>query len=219
MTLEKFNEQKAKFHEQEKVVIPVKTELGKAKAILEALENEREEFLKEQKAKLADIGTISADEYVELKSKDSGLKARIEYFQALIVDLENQLYNSQEKLYLIQRELKATRQHIFIQQADKLFNELMVENKEKWQEIFALFSYSGHFKQDRSLTDKTEEQAILEYLSDKFVDRIPTDGKIAEEWQIYSVQLEGFAPKSPIKMHHDKFKEQPKGLADLINLI
>lgn len=219
MTLETFNEQKAKFHEQEKVVNNAKAELNKAEAILEALKNEREQFIHAQKAKLADIGTISADEYVELKNKDSGLQARIEYYQALIVDLENKCYDSQEKLYSIQKQLRQKRKEVFIQQAEKLFTDVMTENREKWQEIFALFSYSGHFKQDRSLTDKTEEQAILEYLSDKFVDRIPTDGKIAEEWQIYSVQLEGFAPKSPIKMHHDKFKEQPKGLADLINLI
>lgn len=49
MTLEKFNEQKAKFYEQEKAVIATQTELDKARNILEALENEKAEFIARQK--------------------------------------------------------------------------------------------------------------------------------------------------------------------------
>ncbi|TCT13719.1 hypothetical protein EDC51_1115 [Bibersteinia trehalosi] len=217
MTLEKFNEQKAKFHEQEKAVIAVQAELDKAKAILEALENERAEFLQNQKAKLTDVSTLSADEYVELKNKDSGLKARIEYYQALIVDLENKRYDTQETLFQTQTELKRERTSIFIKSAEKQFTDLIEETRGKWQEIFTLLRYSGHFKQNPALSTKTEEQAILEYLSEKVLDAIPTDGTIAEEWKIHSEQLNEFMPKTPAKKHAENHQEQPKGLADLIN--
>lgn len=52
MQLEKFNEQKAKFHEQEKAVLAIQTELDKAKNILEALKNEKAEFVARQKKNL-----------------------------------------------------------------------------------------------------------------------------------------------------------------------
>lgn len=172
MTLETFNQQKAKFHEQEKAVLAIQTELDKAKNILEALQNEKAEFVARQKTNLANIGTLSADEYVEIKNKNSGLQARIEYYQALIVDLENKCYAEQEILFQQQNELKQIRRIILLEKAEVLFNQFIEQNKENLAEIYTYLFYSGKFKQNKNLTDESEEQAILAYLTENIMARI-----------------------------------------------
>lgn len=217
MTLEKFNEQKAKFHEQENAVLAVQTELNKAKNILEALENEKAEFVTRQKEKLAEVGTLSADEYVEIKNKNSGLQARIEYYQALIVDLDSKLYDEQEKLSNQQKELKAIREKIVSHNAEELFEQFIQQNKETLGKLYCLLAYSGEFKPDRNLTDETKEQMIIRHLTQRISGHIETNHLLDDELSIYSEQLAGFTAKSPTVLHREKFEAKPAGLTELIN--
>lgn len=217
MTLEKFNEQKAKFHEQEKVVNNAKAELNKAEAILEALKNEREQFISRQKAKLADIGTISADEYVELKNKDSGLQARIEYYQALIVDLEKQLEQEQEKLYSMQTELKRIRGAILKNNSDELFNSLLQENKEKFSLLYTYLANSGEFEFNPYVSEKTKEEQVLHYISEKILKNIAKDKPLDDELNIKSDALANFVHKTPAQQHKAKLNTEKVGIASLIH--
>lgn len=217
MTLEKFNEQKAKFYEQEKAVLATQTELDKARNILEALENEKAEFIARQKEKLAENGTLSADEYVELKNKNSGLEARIEYYQALIVDFKNKLYSEQSLLFKQQGELKQIRSKLLSDKAELLFNQFIQQNEETLAEIYSCLFHTGKFKQDRNLTEKTEEQAIIEHLNQQIARKIKTDLPLNKELHIYSAQLANFIQKTPTELHKEKYIEQPKGLSSLIN--
>lgn len=218
MTLEKFNEQKDKFHEQENAVLAVQTELNKAKNILEALENEKAEFVTRQREKLAEVGTLSADEYVEIKNKNSGLQARIEYYQALIVDLDSKLYDEQEKLSNQQKELKAIREKIVSHNAEELFEQFIQQNKETLGKLYCLLAYSGEFKPNRNLTDETEEQMILRHLTQRISDHIETNHLLDKDFSLYSEQLAGFTAKSPTALHREKFESQkPTGLIELIN--
>lgn len=217
MTLEKFNEQKAKFHEQEKVVNNAKAELNKAEAILEALKNEREQFIHAQKAKLADIGTISADEYVELKNKDSGLQARIEYYQALIVDLEKLVEQEQEKLYSMQTRLKHIRGIILKNSAEELFNSLLQENKEKFSLLYTYLANSGEFEFNPHVSEKTKEEQILHYMSEKILKNIAKDKPLDDELNIKSDALANFVHKTPAQQHKASFNTEKVGIASLIH--
>lgn len=217
MTLEQFNEQKAKFHEQEEAVLAVQTELNKAKNILEALKNEKAEFVARQKEILADNGTLSADEYVELKNKNSGLEARVEYYQALIVDLENKLYSEQDALLGQQWKLKQIRGKILSNKAEVLFNEFIQQNKDTLAEIYSCLLHTGEFKQNRNFTELTEEQAIIKYLKQKIAAQIKTDFPLDNELKLYSAQLANFKPKMPTALHKEKFLAPKTGLAELIN--
>lgn len=217
MTLETFNEQKAKFHEQEKVVNNAKAELNKAEAILDALKNEREQFIHAQKAKLADIGTISADEYVELKNKDSGLQARIEYYQALIVDLEKLVEQEQEKLYSMQTELKRIRGVILKNNADELFNSLLQENKEKFSLLYTYLANSGEFEFNPHVSEKTKEEQVLHYISEKILKNIAKDKPLDDELNIKSDALANFVHKTPAQQHKASFNTEKVGIASLIH--
>ncbi|MDD0823095.1 hypothetical protein PTQ27_01225 [Mannheimia sp. AT1] len=217
MQLEKFNEQKAKFHEQEKAVLAIQTELDKAKNILEALKNEKAEFVARQKEKLAEVGTLSADEYVELKNKNSGLDARIEYYQAILVDLENKLYDEKEEMFSIQAEAKRIRSHIFIEQAEQLFSEIMEENQAKLAEIWACLEHSGTINPTQYTGNATQSDLILHHLVEKFKSAMPKEGNISEEYKLYSSTLTGFTPKSPLAKQKEDRMEKPKGLSALIN--
>lgn len=217
MTLEKFNEQKAKFHEQEKVVNNAKAELNKAEAILDALKNEREQFISRQKAKLADIGTISADEYVELKNKDSGLQARIEYYQALIVDLEKLVEQEQEKLYSMQTELKHIRGIILKNSAEELFNSLLQENKDKFSLLYTYLANTGEFEFNPHVSEKTKEEQVLHYMSEKILKNIAKDKPLDDELNIKSDALANFVHKTPAQQHKAKFNTEKVGIASLIH--
>ena len=98
-----FNAVKETFTAQERAVVARIAEQAKNSNILDALRKEMSELLDRTKGKLERGETLTADEYVELKQSDTGLKARIEYYEAVAEDFEKLLYDEKVKLFDIQQ--------------------------------------------------------------------------------------------------------------------
>ena len=159
MSLETFNQLKAKFTEKEQQVISIQAELTKNGNILEALQNELSELIQQHKAKLAETGEISADEYVELKNKDAGYKARIEYYQAQKIELEQKIYQAKEELYFIHQDLNNAKSKHLYQQANSLLNDLFAEKETEFSKIYNYLMNSSQIQLNSDI-DEPKENAV-----------------------------------------------------------
>ena len=140
-----FNAVKETFTTQEKAVVARIAEQAKYSNILDALRKEMSELLDRTKGKLERGETLTADEYVELKQSDTGLKARIEYYEAVAEDFEKLLYDEKVKLFDIQQELISIRGRICYSQASEKIKSFFDKNQEELNEIFNLLYFSGDF--------------------------------------------------------------------------
>ncbi|UKH19989.1 hypothetical protein [Actinobacillus pleuropneumoniae] len=213
-----FSEQKAKFLAQETIVEKAEAEELKNNNLLEAFQNELNELALRTKSKISQGETLTADEYVELKNADSGLKARIEYHKSAAVDLSNNTYQAKSKLLELKNQANLTRQKIVKSEAEKLINEVIEKNKDVLSKIFTLLSFSGDFEEtelDR-MTDETKSKKILAYMQKSIINAIDENQRIDVELSLYSAKLTGFKEKSPMVIHRESF-EQPQGIKALIN--
>lgn len=212
-----FDSRKAEMQEYAvKSVQPVIDEYRKAKAILEALQNEKEEYIARQKEKLASTGEMTADEYVELRNKETGLNARIEYYTALLVDLDEKLYQSQEKLHDLQRDLKFIRSGILFDKANELLQEIIEREKEHLSDLFTLLHLSDKME-PHPASNETEKDKILSFIKSSIIQQINTDKPLDTEYSVHSEQLKGFVWKSPARKHREKFEPKKTGLEQLLN--
>lgn len=214
MNLENFSQLKAKFTEQEKHVIAIQSELTKNGNILQALKNELDEMIQRQKNKLAETGELSADEYVELKQKDAGYKARIEYYQALNTELEEKLYQAKEALYLMREKLKQDRGEYLYQQANAMLETLFNEKQAELAQIYGYLAQSKRIEPS-DMMGETQQKAVMRYLFEQFEKRINTESKLDETLTLSSPVLADFSPKSPTQKHLESFNQNPKGFAAL----
>lgn len=197
MSLETFNQYKADFLTAEKPALAIQAELTKNGNILEALRNELDELIKRHKAKLAETGEISADEYVELKQQDAGYKARIEYYSAMQEELEENLYQAQEKLFSIRRQASKPRGEYLFQEANNLFLEVIQNNKEAFDKIFCYLSKSGKFKNE----NLSLENQVLEHLKYMLFNNIDSNKQLESELRLSSEALSNFTPRRPTETH------------------
>lgn len=216
--LERFNTKKAEMQEYAKSVQLVIDEQNKTKAILEALQNEKAEYIARQKEKFATTGEMSADEYVELRNKESGLNARIEYYTALLVDIDDKVYQAKEELYKLQQSLIVIRSNILEEKANRLLEEIIAREKDNLGDLFTFLYLAGKINPN-PLTRETKETKIIDFIKDKIGNNIPNNKPLNTEYVIYSEQLKGFEPKRPTQKHRESFEPKKQGLADLINLI
>lgn len=211
-----FDSKKAEMQEYAKSVQLVIDEKSKATAILEALQNERAEYIARQKEKLANTGEMSADEYVELRNKESGLNARIEYYTALLVDIDEKVYQAKENLHNLQRDLIFIRGKIFKEKANKLLEEIISREKDDLGNLFTYLYLSGNFD-SISFTEETKEEKTLDFIKNKISEQIPTDKAVNIHYSAFVEQLKGFEPKSPMKKHRESFEPKKQGLSELLN--
>lgn len=214
MNLEHLSQLKAKFTEQEKQVIAIQSELTKNGNILQALKNELDEMIQRQKNKLAETGELSADEYVELKQKDAGYKARIEYYQALNTELEEKLYQAKEALYLMREKLKQDRGEYLYHQANAMLETLFNEKQAELAQIYGYLAQSKRIEPS-DMMGETQQKAVMRYLFEQFEKRINTESKLDETLTLSSPVLADFSPKSPTQKHLESFNQNPKGFAAL----
>lgn len=214
MNLEHLSQLKAKFTEQEKHVIAIQSELTKNGNILQALKNELDEMIQRQKNKLAETGELSADEYVELKQKDAGYKARIEYYQALNTELEEKLYQAKEALYLMREKLKQDRGEYLYHQANAMLETLFNEKQAELAQIYGYLAQSKRIEPS-DMMGETQQKAVMRYLFEQFEKRINTESKLDETLTLSSPVLADFSPKSPTQKHLESFNQNPKGFAAL----
>ncbi|KMK50521.1 hypothetical protein RO21_11310 [[Actinobacillus] muris] len=218
MNIEKFNQEKAVFQQQEQTIIQIQSQFEQNKRILEALQNEQSEIIQRSKDKLANNQMLSVDEYVELKQTDTGLKARIEYYQALNQDLEYQLADSKQSLIKIQNHLKHIRAAIFKNKAQTLMQALFSENKKALSEIFMYLDGSDEFN-PTSYDEITKEQKILRFMGEQFKGYIAKNAPMPDEYRLSSALLsDSDKLATPAQLHKQAIarSQQTTGLTGLI---
>lgn len=214
----KFDALKGDFHAQETAVEARQKEQTKNANILEALKQELSELLQRTQSKLERGETLTADEYVELKQSDTGLKARIEYYEALAEDLENLVYNERKKLLDIQRKTIVIRSELTEKIAEQKFIDFFKKNGAELQEIFNLFCITGNYGGYTKEFDYFEptSKAVKDHLR-TLLDKVLTSNyNIPEDLSVFSIYLENFEEIRPTLKHKESFNKKEKGLNALI---
>lgn len=103
---DQLNQLKAEFEQKKAEYLAKETQLKELEAkktqsenMKSALENELQEIVEKTKSALNAAKVLSADEYTELKTADFNVKTKIEYYQALIEEQEEQIYQFKEALF------------------------------------------------------------------------------------------------------------------------
>lgn len=213
---QKFTALKERFSEQEQIIKNKLNEQEKISKLLKAFREEANELISRTKTKMENGETLTVDEYVEFKHADSGLKARIEYYEAVGNDLNNEIYLLKESLFILQRDMKAVRSEITEKIATQKLDKFISDNQTLLGELFSLLYYSEKFKPNE-LSFEEESDLIINHLKQKIGSAIPKNYNIEESLNTSSSLLLDFELKTPIKKHREKFTStKNKGLNELL---
>lgn len=213
--IQEFNTLKNKFHTQEKIVVEKLAEQEKNKQVLSAFKNELNELLQRTKFKIDSGEQLTADEYVELKQTDTGLKARIEYHQAVDEELENLIQVEKGKLFAIQQEMKSIRAVIFNCEAKSKLKSFISENQALFDELFSLLYLSGKLKPNHEM-GLDEAETVLLYLKNRITANISRSPTVPAEFSLSSEVLMNFSPKRPTQLLKEEHQPQKTGFKKLL---
>ena len=94
-----FQQQRKGYLNREKEVLELTAEKQQTESTFSAFKNELAELIANAQTKLTAAESLTADDYVALKNADSGLKARIEYYQALNEEIDINLDTLNAQLF------------------------------------------------------------------------------------------------------------------------
>ncbi|MDH3001778.1 hypothetical protein NMW79_03310 [Pasteurella multocida] len=214
--LTEFTQQKNIYLQEKQKLDDLITEKQKTENVIQALHNEIEELMQKSKESITQQDGLSMETFIELKQENAGLKARLEYYQAFIEELDCKIYEQKEKLFSIHKELQFMRSEMIYPQAVAELDQLMAENKEKLSKIYRYFVLSGKFDVDPFYTDLTAEDKTKDFITKQIKQAINTDFTIDEKYSIPCF-IHQDEIKSPIKKHQESFDNSPKGFQKLIN--
>ncbi|MFC0815009.1 hypothetical protein ACFHYJ_07615 [Pasteurella multocida] len=214
--LTEFTNQKNVYLQEKQSLDDLMAEKQKTESVLQALHNEIEELMQKSKESLTQQNGLSMETFIELKQENAGLKARLEYYQAFIEELDGKIYEQKEKLFSIHKKLQFMRSEIIYPQAVAELDQLMAENKEKLSKIYRYFVLSGKFDVDPFYTDLTAEDKTKDFITKQIKQAINTDFTIDEQYSIPRF-IHQDEIKSPVKKHKESFDNTPKGFQKLIN--
>ncbi|MDO5055144.1 MAG: hypothetical protein Q4D86_07480 [Pasteurella oralis] len=214
--LTEFTNQKNVYLQEKQSLDDLMAEKQKTESVIQALHNEIEELMQKSKESITQQNGLSVETFIELKQENTGLKARLEYYQAFIEELDGKIYEQKEKLFSIHKKLQFMRSEMIYPQAVAELDQLMAENKEKLSKIYRYFVLSGKFDVDRFYTDLTAEDKIKDFITKQIKQAINTDFTIDEQYSIPRF-IHQDEIKSPMKKHQESFDNTPKGFQKLIN--
>lgn len=216
---EKIKELKAQMTKQEEVVKEALVNKERNNNLLTAFRNEKAELLAKVKEQQAKGETLTADQYVEARNSSTGLKARIEYHEALIFDLEKAVEIEKERLHGLQQEAIIARSEIVQQQAEQKIQTFFKNHKDELEEIFNLFCLTGNYGGYSPLGEYTAaEDAVKEHIGKCLGKVLPEKFVTPEEYIIHSPYLSGFKAKTMSQKHKEKFLQgKAQGIEALIN--
>lgn len=212
-----FTALKERFSEQEQIIKNKLNEQEKNSKLLEAFREEANELISRTKIKMENGETLTADEYVELKNADTGLKARIEYHEAVGNDLNNEIYLLKESLFILQQKMNVVRSEITEQIATQKLDKFISDNQTLLGELFSLLYYTGKFKPNE-ISFEEESDLIINHLKQKIGSAIPQNYNIEESLKTKSPLLLDFKLKTPTAKHREQFSQtENKGLNELLS--
>lgn len=215
----KIKELKAQMAKQEEAVKEALANKERNNNLLTAFRHEKAELLAKVKEQQAKGETLTADQYVEARNSSTGLKARIEYHEAFVFDLEKVVETEKARLQDLQKQAIITRSKIVQQQAEQKLQVFFKENKEELEEIFNLFCLTGNYGGYSPLGEYTAtEDAVKKHIGKCLGDTLPKEFFTPEEYIIHSPYLSEFKAKTPTQQHKEKFLQgKYQGIEALIN--
>lgn len=172
---------------------------------MNALQYELQQNKAKSKEHLTAVNTLSLDEYLTLKQEDTGFKARIDYYTAVLEDLDEKYYQIKVELYKERTQLYQLRAEIFKQLINPLCDEIIEKIKPEMSDLYTYLALSG---------DKEPVNTIKL----KIAQAIDTDKPIDEFYKFRNL-TGSFEPKRPTQLHAESFNQQAKGFERLFNNI
>lgn len=216
---QKFHQKKAEFEQETAKFTTLKAEKEKTEKTISAFENELKEAMAKTEKGLIASGEISEEEYIDLRNQTTGLKARIEYQQAKLEDLQEKIYQQAEVIRSKRWEVVYARQAIFAQNIDADFKKWLEENKSVLNDFFTRFYYSGKFSATGSTWNENYigvEEYVMKHIISKISSSISENYQIDEKLHIPD-PTRNFTFKTPGQIHKERFNETPKGFDKLLN--
>ncbi|MDA5621519.1 hypothetical protein [Pasteurella multocida] len=213
--LTEFTNQKNVYLQEKQSLDDLMAEKQKTESVLQALHNEIEELMQKSKESLTQQNGLSMETFIELKQENAGLKARLEYYQATIEELDCKIDAQKEKIFFTFNQLKTMRSAIIYPQAITALEQLIAQNKEKISEIYCYLELSDQFTPSL-YSDESTEDKVKTFITNQIKQAINTDFTIDEQYSIPRF-IHKDEIKSPIKKHQESFDNTPKGFQKLIN--
>lgn len=202
-----FEQKKADYLAKEPQLIALEAEKTKSENMKTALENELQEIIEKTKSALSAAKVLSADEYAELKTADFNIKSKIEYYQAVIEEQDEKIYQFKENLAKERKKLIYIRKLLFDDLADEIFKEFSEEIIEKLSDVFKFkyLSYSVHYSSLHNLNDPKDE--AIEYIKTKILNLIDEKKPLSNDFVVKNL-TSGFESKSPILKHRERVETE-----------
>lgn len=214
-----FYQQKEQYLKEKQVLDNLLKEKVKTLNIIAALQQDLEEQVNKAVQKLATENTLfSSDEYVSLKQEETGIKARIEYYNAYLEELDKQIYQEKENLYGQLNKVTKARQKYFLAKFNELFATFSETEKETLSKLYIFIKYSGKVAADSYIDGYkgTLEYAAKDYLLESISRLIDTEIPLDEEFNL-PIFVNSSELKTPSQKHLENFNEEEKGFKKLIN--
>lgn len=213
----KFEQKKAEYLAKEPQLKALEAEKTQSENIKAALENELCEIVEKTKSALSAAKVLSADEYAELKTADFNVKTKIEYYQALIEEQEEKIYQCKEALFNQRKEILFVRRDIF----KILAEERLKEMQDKINDILNLLYFANLANYEPlSGLEEPEDNAVKQIT--EYIERLGRKERtMPDNFGVKSLTGD-FKPKSPMQKHKERIEKeqgliQAKGFEKLMN--
>lgn len=191
----------------------LKAEKTQNSNILSALQNELTDHLQNAGNIFSNKDKpLSVEEYLDIRNGSSGIKARIEYYEAYGEELDKKLYEQGENAYKENQKLREIRKNICGIKGYLHLNSFIKQHSAELSEILMYFSYSGDFEPTQ-YDETTREQKAFSAMQKRIFQHL-TPKPISKE--LASLALD-FTPKSVMTKHKESFNKEAKGFDKLLN--
>ncbi|MFZ7108561.1 hypothetical protein [Avibacterium avium] len=181
-----FQQHKTKYLAEKQALDNLLKEKSKTQNIIAALQQDLIEQANNAENKLEKENFISADDYVALKQAETGIKTRIEYYQAYLEEIEAKIYQQKETLFTTYQQILQIREKALFAEFNALFEHFLNEQKDTLTRLYSLLKYSG-VAQPNPLDDSykgTLEYAVKQMLLKKIEKGINSEIPLDNEWEL-----------------------------------
>ncbi|MFU2060103.1 hypothetical protein ACLSZY_10900, partial [Avibacterium volantium] len=181
-----FQQHKTKYLAEKQALDNLLKEKSKTQNIIAALQQDLIEQANNAENKLEKENFISADDYVALKQAETGIKTRIEYYQAYLEEIDAKIYQQKEHLFNEYQQILQMREKSLLAEFNALFENFLNEQKDTLTRLYSLLKYSG-VAQPNPLDDSykgTLEYAVKQMLLNKIEKGINSEIPLDNEWEL-----------------------------------
>ncbi|UXN37027.1 hypothetical protein N8E87_00550 [Avibacterium paragallinarum] len=181
-----FQQHKTRYLAEKQALDNLLKEKSKTQNIIAALQQDLIEQANNAENKLEKENFISADDYVALKQAETGIKTRIEYYQAYLEEIDAKIYQQKERLFNEYQQILQIREKALFAEFNALFEHFSTEQKDTLNRLYLLLKYSGKVTAN-SFDDSykgTLEYAVKERLLHKIECGINSEIPLDNEWEL-----------------------------------